>query len=227
MYLFNFRDTFSKIGAPATATTGVAARLSRVGFILVACTFLYLPGMTQSATSVSAKTAKQWVEHGTWRNDLTVKPDPSINAQTFYLQYHKHQDWWDKAMAFLNRSDLATLAVGNYPIVGQDVFAAVSEYVPKDIEKSQWESHRKYADIQAVITGVEKIGKADASKLTVTKPYSEAADGANYLGSGKYYVAKPGTFFIFFPGDAHRPGLKVHPGDTAQVKKLVIKMRVD
>jgi YhcH/YjgK/YiaL family protein len=180
----------------------------------------------QSATPKSSKAAKKWMEHGAWRKGLHVKPSPSINATTFYTQYHKHKDWWDKAMAFLNRSDLASLAPGTYPIVGKDVFATVSEYVPKDIDKSQWESHRKYADIQAVITGKEKIGKSSVSQLTVTKPYNPKSDGANYTGPGKYYIATPGTFFIFFPGDGHRPGLKTSPSDTAHVKKLVIKMHV-
>lgn len=180
----------------------------------------------QSATPESARAAKKWMRHGAWRKGLHVKPSPSINATEFYTQYHKHKDWWDKAFAFLNRSDLASLAPGTYPIVGKDVYASISEYVPKDIDKSQWESHRKYADIQSVITGKEKIGKSPVAQLTVTRPYNPNSDGANYTGPGKYYIAKPGTFFIFFPGDGHRPGLKTSPSDTSHVKKLVIKMRV-
>jgi YhcH/YjgK/YiaL family protein len=180
----------------------------------------------QSAAPKSSKAAKKWMEHGAWRKGLHVKPSSSINATEFYTQYHKHKEWWDKAMAFLNRSDLGSLAPGTYPIVGKDVYASISEYVPKDIDKSQWESHRKYADIQAVIAGKEKIGKSSVSQLTVTRPYNPKSDGANYTGPGKYYIARPGTFFIFFPGDGHRPGLKTSPSDTAHVKKLVIKMHV-
>lgn len=201
----------------------------RAGLLAMLFSFFYFSGMSQEATSAmpGAKEARKWMEHGVWRKDVSVKPDHSINVQLFDAQYHKHQDWWQKAMAFLNRKDLAMLAPGTYPIVGKDVFALITEYVPKDLDQSQWESHRKYADIQAVITGEEKIGKSLVSKLTVTKPYDESSDLANYTGPGKYHVATPGTFYIFFPGEGHRPGLKVHNTDTAKVKKLVIKMRMD
>jgi YhcH/YjgK/YiaL family protein len=36
-------------------------------------------------------------------------------------------------------------------------------------------------------------------------------------------LLKPGTFFIFFAGEAHRPGAKVD--ETVPVKKMVIKVR--
>lgn len=182
---------------------------------------------TTTFNNVSKKTAKQWMEHGTWRKDLSEKPSPSVNARTFYLQYHRHPDWWEKAFVFLNRKDLTSLAPGNYPIAGEDVYASVSTYVPKDFDKTQWESHRKYADIQCMIEGEEKIGEAPVSKLTLTVPYNEAKDAANYKGPGKYYIAKPGTFFIFFPGEGHRPNIKAHAADTTMVKKIVIKMRVE
>lgn len=182
---------------------------------------------TPTLNNVSKKTAKQWMEHGTWRKDLSEKPSPSVNARRFYLQYHKHPDWWEKAFVFLNRKDLTSLAPGNYPIAGEDVYASVSTYVPKDFDKTQWESHRKYADIQCMIEGEEKIGEAPVSKLTLTVPYNETKDAANYKGPGKYYIAKPGTFFIFFPGEGHRPNIKAHAADTAMVKKIVIKMRVE
>jgi YhcH/YjgK/YiaL family protein len=192
--------------------------------LLLGCC-LYVSSVAQSS-SVSAAEAQQWVAQGAWRKGLTVTPHASVNAQTFYAQYHKHKDWWDKAMAFLNRKDLASLAPGTYPIVGKDVYASITEYVPKDMDNSQWESHKQYADIQAVITGKEKIGKTAVSGLTVTEAYDAKQDIAHYQGPGDYYTATPGTFFIFFPGEAHRPSLKTDPADTQQVKKLVIKMHV-
>ncbi|TAM94038.1 MAG: DUF386 domain-containing protein [Chitinophagaceae bacterium] len=182
---------------------------------------------TPQVNQVGKKAAEQWMEHGSWRKGLSEKPHPSIDARTFYVQYHKHAEWWEKAFTFLNRKDLGSLAPGNYPIVGQDVYASISTYVPKDLDKTQWEAHRKYADIQCVIEGEEKIGESPVSKLTQTVPYDESKDAANYKGPGKYYLARPGTFFIFFPGEGHRPSLRVNASDTATVKKIVIKMRAD
>lgn len=175
---------------------------------------------------VSEKAARQWVDHGSWRKDMQQKPSSTVNAVKFYTQYHAHQAWWDKALAFMKRKDLATMATGKYPIDGDHVFATVSDYAPKDTTEIKWEAHRKYADIQFLIRGKEKIGLASATALQEIVPYNASNDAANYSGPGKYVVATPGTFFIFFPGDAHRPNLKTDAEDTAVVRKVVIKMRV-
>jgi biofilm protein TabA len=76
-----------------------------------------------------------------------------------------------------------------------------------------------------VIKGEEKIGVAPIGSATVIKPYDAAKDIANYTVEGKYYTASPDEFFLFFPGDAHRPNIKVTGYDTVKIKKLVIKIR--
>lgn len=195
------------------------------GLILLLC--LTTSFSLTAQDHISKKEAKNWVKKGSWRTDLQIKPDASINAITFETQYKKHENWWKKAFNFLNRKDLADLADGNYPIVGKEVYAAVSSYVPVNRDEKQWEAHRKYADIQMVLTGAEKIGKTQVSKLKVSVPYDPGTDNENLKGKGKFYTAKPGTFFIFFPGDAHKPGIKVHKGAGQKVKKIVIKMKVD
>ncbi len=173
------------------------------------------------------KEATQWIQSGAWRQGLQLDPHSSINEVTFQKQYNAHPKWWDKAFAFLNRKDLARLSDGTYSIVDDHVFASISSYVPVDRTDKQWEAHRKYADIQMVIFGKEIIGKAKVSKLTVSKPYNKSTDNENLKGKGKFYLAQPGTFFIFFPGDAHLPGLKVSDDDDKKVKKIVIKVQIN
>jgi biofilm protein TabA len=121
-------------------------------------------------------------------------------------------------------SDLAKLKPGKYVIDGKEVYATVTEGPEKTFDQSTWESHRKYIDLQYVIKGKEKIGVAPVSSATIIKPYNETSDGANYTAEGQYYIAEPGAFFLFFPGDAHRPNIKVDGYDV--VKKMVIKIRV-
>ena len=65
---------------------------------------------------------------------------------------------------------------------------------------------------------------ANVNAATVTKPYDAARDAANYTASGTSYIAEPGTFFLFFPQDAHRPNIIVPGYDI--IKKLVIKIKV-
>jgi YhcH/YjgK/YiaL family protein len=175
----------------------------------------------QSATWTKHK-AKKWFNKKDWLNGAAFTPHTSIDKTEFARQYHANKTYWDKAFAFLKEHDLNTLVVGKYPIDGTNVFATVTEDPSKDLEKTQWESHRKYIDLQCVITGEERMGKYPFAKLTVTKPYDEIKDVANYSGDGKIYDVPSGTFMIFFPSDAHRPNIT--PGGNKLVKKIVIKI---
>jgi len=170
------------------------------------------------------KTAGKWLRKGEWKNGLALNAHATVNKVSFAIQYHKNKAGWDKAFAFMRDSGLAALKPGKYAIDGDNVYAIITEAPSKEFDQSAWESHRKYIDLQYVITGEENIGVAHITDATVTKPYNEKTDGANYNAEGKYYIAKPGTFFLFFPADVHRPNIKVKGYDV--VKKLVIKIRM-
>ncbi len=178
----------------------------------------------QDSNSWTLEKANQWMKTGAWKNDLQVKAHASINAEEFAEQYHKNRTLWDKVFSFLNRKDLDTLSSGNYPIDGGNAYAIISNYVTKYTDQVKWESHRKYTDLHYVIRGKEKIGVAAVSQAKITEPYIEAKDVAHYETEGKYYIAEPGYFLLFFPQEAHRPGIKADGSN--QVKKLVIKIIV-
>jgi biofilm protein TabA len=167
--------------------------------------------------------ANKWVKSRTWAKDLKIKPDPSINSVEFMRQYEINKPLWDKAFKFLNESKLKALAPGKYAIDQDNVYATVSLGPSKKLEDVKWESHRKYVDLQYVITGKIKIGVAPVATATVTESYSKNRDATNYDTEGKYLIATPKEFFLFFPQDAHRPDIKVDGFDT--LKKLVIKIR--
>jgi len=185
---------------------------------------LTVAAMGQQTKSWTKKSAAKWMKSNDWKNGLTLEVHPSVNEVAFAEQYHKNKAEWDKAFAFMRDQDLSALKPDKYVIDGDQVYAMITEAPSKTFEQSAWESHRKYIDIQYVIRGEEKIGVVPLAKATVSKPYDEAKDFANYTAEGEYYIAKPGTFFLFFPGDVHRPNIKVDGYDV--VKKLVIKVRV-
>lgn len=168
--------------------------------------------------------AAQWFKKGEWLKGLKFKPHKSINKLEFAKQYNDHKEMWDKAFAYLKNTDLVNLKPGKYEIDGENVFATVAEGNKKDFEATKWESHRKYQDIQLVITGKEKIGKANISMLNITEAYDEGRDVMFYSGDGKIHLAEPGTFFIFFPHDGHRPDIKAKGYETD--KKIVVKVRI-
>lgn len=177
----------------------------------------------QSSNDWTKHKAKKWFNKKEWLGGLQLQPSKTVDKIEFARQYHLNKKYWDEAFAYLKNTDLNTLAKGKYPIDGDNVFASVTTDSTKNFEKTNWESHRKYIDIQYVITGEEKIGAYPVSKATVTKPYDEKKDAANYSADGKLYLAKPGTFFIFFPSDAHRPNITT--GGNKVDKKIVIKVR--
>lgn len=172
----------------------------------------------------SSHNAKKWFKKKEWLNGLSATPHSSIDKVQFAQQYHLNKKYWDEAFAYLKNTDLKTLGTGRYVIDGDNVYATVQEAPTKDYDKTTFESHRKYIDLQFVLTGEEKMGKAPVGSLTVSKPYNETTDLANYTGDGKIYTVPAGTFILFFPSDGHRPNIT--PGGNKVVKKIVVKVRV-
>lgn len=177
----------------------------------------------QSKSDWSAHKAKKWMKKKEWLNGLSITPHSSIDKVQFAKQYHLNQAAWDKAFAYLKNTDLKTLSNGRHVIDGDNVYAIVTEAPTKDYDKTAFESHRKYIDLQYVITGEENMAKTPVASVTVNKPYDETADIAYYTGEGKVYTVPAGTFMLFFPGEAHRPNIT--PGGNKVVKKIVIKIK--
>ena len=83
---------------------------------------------------------------------------------------------FEKAFAFIEKAVKENLEVGRYEIEGDDIRGSISEYVTKDEKDCKYEGHRKYIDIQYVISGVEVIGVCDISKMTPKAEYDEQKD---------------------------------------------------
>lgn len=181
----------------------------------------------QSNAQVSDEGASQWFMKGDYLNGLQLKPHQSINAGEFHKLYQKNKDRWDKAFAFLKNTNLDTIRPGKYSIDGDAVFASVTFNPTKTPEQAKWEFHKKYTDIQYVISGKEKMGRSDVGKFKVNEEYNPAKDiGFGIPGAEvSYYEAVPGAFFIFFPIDAHCPGIRIDGCDKD--KKIVIKVQND
>ncbi|MGV8095497.1 MAG: YhcH/YjgK/YiaL family protein [Mangrovibacterium sp.] len=165
---------------------------------------------------------KEWFENGDWNEGLQLKVHPSVDVSQFYKQYHKRPDLWNAAFEYLKK-DLTTVKVGKYALKGDETVAVISEYQTKKIEEAKWESHRKFIDLQYIISGEEKMGVLPLKKAILSSDYQEDKD-VIFFGEqdGEYYVANPDIFFLFFPDDVHRPC--IHTGDSRPVKKLVVKI---
>jgi YhcH/YjgK/YiaL family protein len=166
--------------------------------------------------------ADKWFKKKEYLNGLKLVPHETTNKKEFQRQYAANKQLWDKALAYLKNTDLKALPVGKYVIEPDKVTVSVTEDSTRNFEKTNWESHKKWIDIQYVISGVENMGIARVTSAKVIKPYDEKRDVANYEVEGKYYISEPGKFFIFFPEDVHRPNITAN--NNLPDKKIVIKI---
>jgi YhcH/YjgK/YiaL family protein len=196
--------------------------------IMVLTSFLSFIGCKSSTDpgSWSSKKIDKWFEKGDWMNGWTVSPDASINRKEFAVSYFKNKERWDKAFTFLKTSDLSKLELKRYDIDGDNLYAPISEYITKNEEDARFEAHQKYIDIQYVIRGVELMGVAPITqKNEILVPYDGTKDVEFMtVTQAAYFKATPARFFIFFPTDIHRPGVKV--GENSQVRKVVVKVKI-
>lgn len=164
------------------------------------------------------------VENSEIISSFSALPDASINITAFEKHYGEFPERWETAFEYLVHNDLKALPLGRKDL-NENVYVAVSEYMTKDIEDADYEAHKQYIDLQYIITGEELIGLTrDYTALKVISPYVEEKDIEFYdYNGGELLSATPDIFFIFFPGDIHKPCIK--KTNNSKVKKIVVKIK--
>lgn len=135
---------------------------------------------------------------------------------------------WETAFDFL-KTVTPEMEDKKYTLQGDDLFAGVSSYNTKARNAAKLETHRKYVDIQVLISGSEIFEVFQKQELTVSEPYNPEKDAEFYQVPAEpcaQITMNPGQFIVFFPEDAHMPCLMTGnmPGP---VKKVVIKLAAD
>lgn len=131
----------------------------------------------------------------------------------------------EAGLRFLKPSDMQKLSQGKLVINCEKLFANVSEYTTHPETSVKWEAHRRYIDIQYLASGAEAMEYQCVSKLEVETPYDETNDVLFLRGEGNRLLVPCGFFMIFYPHDAHRPGLIA--GRAQKVRKIVVKVMAD
>lgn len=108
---------------------------------------------------------------------------------------------------------------------GENIFINLSEYTNKNIDECLFESHKKYIDIQYVLTGGELIDICDEKILKVTDDRLDTDDIAFFESTDSFSRANltPGTFVVIFPGEAHKPMI-APDGKGIKTRKAVAKI---
>ena len=132
-----------------------------------------------------------------------------------------------RALEYLRRTDLMTLPLGRHDIQGGDIFLNLMEMTTRPFEGSHPEVHQRYIDLMYWPEGGERIG---AAPFLGSEPVLEARPENDIsllegVENESFLLATAGCFGVFFPWDAHRPGLML--GDApATTRKAVVKIAV-
>jgi YhcH/YjgK/YiaL family protein len=131
-----------------------------------------------------------------------------------------------KAFEILKDKTLAKKEDGKYPLDCEKISYTIQRYITKPLNEGKLEAHRKYIDIQFLLTGVAILGYAPLKGLSVAEEYNPVKDIAFFNTPNEITKVKlePGLFCILFPSDAHLPCRQL-PGPT-EVRKVVIKVKV-
>ncbi len=132
-----------------------------------------------------------------------------------------------KAFELLKTGNLTAKEAGTYEVDGRKLYYMVQNYTTKPKEERRFESHRIYADIQAVFAGREAMPVTQVTGLEVQSEYDEAKDIMFFATPTDYSELKMGAgdFVILFPNEAHMP--QCEWGGPAQVSKIVFKVALD
>ena len=130
-----------------------------------------------------------------------------------------------RALDALARRDLAVLEPGRYPLDEEGMFLLIQQVVTKPTADCRPEAHRDHADIQLVLSGIERYGLAmhDAA-LVPTNDLLNSRDIAFYPSPRHEWFVDlaPDQFVVIYPGDLHRPCCTV--GEPQTVRKAVVKI---
>jgi biofilm protein TabA len=130
-----------------------------------------------------------------------------------------------KAIIYAKELD-PEISDGRYDVQGEDMFSLVMTYETSPAEERRFEAHKKYIDVQVILSGEETIGVTLENNLDPLEKYSKEND-VIFLESPKdssVLTMKPGYFAVFFPHDIHRPNCLLR--EAQQTRKAVIKVKI-
>lgn len=144
----------------------------------------------------------------------------------------------DAAFAYLTRLEdpaadehrkLTSLNVGEVQrveIQGKKVFAILQCYMSKARPEVRFEAHRKYIDVQYVLTGTEIMALDITPGLKPVDPYNAEKDVVFLMSASPMDIPLgPGTAAVLFPEDAHAPGIT--GTSPEKIYKCVMKVELE
>lgn len=129
-----------------------------------------------------------------------------------------------RALAYIRDTDFSTLEERTYEVDGRDLFFFIQSYETQSANETP-EGHRRYIDIQYIISGKERMGVAQLDTMTEEVEARPQNDIWFYRGAVDLITATEGMFAVFFPNDVHAPCISPAEGAN-HVRKCVFKVRI-
>ncbi len=130
-----------------------------------------------------------------------------------------------RAIEFLRDNDLISLPPCKIKLLGGDLVVNIQDFDGKEEKDCRMETHRDFADIQIVLGGgEERMGWKSADDCKdILVPYNEDKDVEFYNDKADSFVTvRSGQAAIFFPTDAHQPGI----APNQHYRKIIVKVKV-
>lgn len=117
---------------------------------------------------------------------------------------------------------------GHYEI-NEKSFANIDEYQTKPVSNCKFEAHKKYIDIQMLLSGTEELDYISTEGLKITEEYDVNRDVMFFENPSKKpdsIILEPFKFAMIYPHEAHRPQMNIFE-NSQKVKKVVVKILVN
>ena len=139
-------------------------------------------------------------------------------------RYREFAEYRKLIRDFIKQDKSEHLAEGRYELDGENLFALVQTYETKDKDDARMEAHRKYADLQFMEEGEERIYVDFADELEMEEDRTPDQDILFYKKAGDhgFNILTEGTFGYYAPQDAHMPCRKNK--EKQNVRKIVFKI---
>lgn len=129
-----------------------------------------------------------------------------------------------RGLELLRSTDFSAMEDGRHEINGERLFFLLQSYETAPANDTP-EAHRKYIDIQYLISGQERIGVGPLEEMTGEVESRPEGDIWFYNGPLSEILLAGDKFAVLWPGDAHAPCIAVD-GKPAPCRKCVVKVRV-
>lgn len=128
---------------------------------------------------------------------------------------------------FLKNNLNKEIPLGRFELGENDLFGYSQKYKTKEADEDlRYEAHKKYIDVQYIISGSEKMRWVNISDLNITNEYDAVGDcilGTYNDIDYREIKFNAGDVVIIYPEDAHATSIVDHTG-CQNVCKLVIKV---